>query len=83
MEYLYQQCDNPLCRLTPRQIQMLEMLLANPGATNQVLAEKMNVSESTVKKHLHDIYRIIEVQNRTECLMLLLRGCSSHGQAPG
>jgi DNA-binding NarL/FixJ family response regulator len=83
MTLLCQPCTNPICNLTPRQIQLLETLLANPGATNQVLAEKMNVSESTVKKHLRDIYRITGVQNRTECLVLLLRGCDSHGRVSG
>lgn len=44
----------------------------NPGATNRELARQMQVSERTVKKHFYDIYRTMGVQNRSECLVLLL-----------
>ncbi len=73
MASLHQPCNNPLCSLTPRQIDLLERLIANPGVTNRDLAEQMSVSESTVKKHLHDIYQATGTQNRSECLVLLVR----------
>ncbi|MBP6473134.1 MAG: response regulator transcription factor [Chloroflexi bacterium] len=66
-------CSNPWCRLTPRQLELLERLAAHPGATNRQIARQMHVSERTVKKHFCDIYRAIGVQNRSECLVLLLR----------
>jgi DNA-binding NarL/FixJ family response regulator len=61
-----------LCNLTPRQIELLQRLIASPGATNRDLAGQMSVSERTVKKHFYDIYRAMGVQNRSECLVLLL-----------
>lgn len=63
-----------MCSLTPRQLELLERLIANPGATNRDLAGQMSVSERTVKKHFFDIYRAMGVQNRSECLVLLLNG---------
>jgi DNA-binding NarL/FixJ family response regulator len=78
----HQPCNNPLCNLTPRQTELLETLWVNPGMTNRELAKKMGISESTVKKHLRDIYRATGAKNRIECLALLLRGCAPHGQEP-
>ena len=67
------ECRNPFCELTSRQTELLERLMNNPGATNRELARQMQVSEWTVKKHFYGIYRTMGVQNRSECLMLLLR----------
>lgn len=69
----WRECRNPLCKLTSRQIELLERLAANPGVTNRELARQMQLSERTVKKHFYDIYRAMDVQNRSECLALLLR----------
>ena len=66
-------CDNPLCELTPRQMELLEVLVANPAATNSDLAQRLYVSENTVKKYLKEIYRAVGAQNRSECLALLLQ----------
>ena len=70
---LCRECTNPFRALTSRQTELLERLMNNPGATNRELASQMQVSERTVKKHFYDIYRAMGVQNRSECLVLLLR----------
>jgi DNA-binding NarL/FixJ family response regulator len=70
---LYYRCDNPLCELTPRQMELLEVLVANPAATNSDLAQRLHVSENTVKKYLKEIYRAVGAQNRSECLVMLLQ----------
>lgn len=66
-------CHNPLCQITPRQKELLALMATNPGATNYDLACQLRVSERTVKRYLSDIYRIVGVQSRSECLMMLLR----------
>lgn len=66
-------CDNPLCELTPRQMELLEVLVARPAATNRDLARCLHVSENAVKKYLREIYRTVGAQNRSECLALLLQ----------
>jgi len=67
-------CGGPLCQsLTPRQGELLKLLAANPAATNRELALELSISETTVKKYFYQIYRLIGVQNRGECVALLVR----------
>lgn len=73
----YTPCHNPLCQMTPRQKELLGLVINNPGATNYELSLQMGVSERTVKRYLSDVYRIVGVQNRSECLFLLIQ----HGQS--
>jgi DNA-binding NarL/FixJ family response regulator len=75
-------CHNPLCQITPRQKELLELLAANPGATNYDLAHQLCVSERTVKRYLSDIYRVVGVQNRSECLTILVRQSLVGGHDP-
>jgi len=39
------------------------------GLPNKVIADRMNLSEHTVKYHLANLYRQLGAKNRTECLM--------------
>lgn len=66
-------CHNPVCQMTPRQKELLSLVAKNPGATNYDLALQLGVSVRTVKRYMSDIYRIVGVQNRSECVALLWR----------
>lgn len=57
---------NPV--LTPRQRELLERLAA--GASNRCLAEAMSLTESTVKRHVHNICRRLGAGNRVEAVAL-------------
>jgi DNA-binding NarL/FixJ family response regulator len=50
--------------LTPREIEILELVAE--GHSNSKLARMLWVTEQTVKFHLSNIYRKLEVSNRTE-----------------
>ncbi len=50
--------------LTRREFQILSCL--RDGATNQQIAEKLTVSEHTIKSHLYNIYKKLSVRNRLE-----------------
>ena len=50
--------------LTKRELEIL--LLVADGSSNGQLAKKLWVTEQTVKFHLSNIYRKLEVANRTE-----------------
>jgi DNA-binding NarL/FixJ family response regulator len=50
--------------LTPRELEILRLVAA--GSTNGEVARKLWVTEQTVKFHLRNIYRKINVANRTE-----------------
>src|SRR5260221_1999130 len=49
--------------LTPREREV--MLLVADGLSNKDVGRRLNVSEGTVKVHLHSIYQKVDVQNRT------------------
>ena len=49
--------------LTPREREV--MLLVADGLSNRDVGRRLNVSEGTVKVHLHSIYQKVAVQNRT------------------
>jgi two-component system nitrate/nitrite response regulator NarL len=50
--------------LTPREAQVLRMVAA--GLRNRAIAQQLDISEGTVKIHLHNIYEKIDVENRVE-----------------
>jgi DNA-binding NarL/FixJ family response regulator len=59
--------DFPL--LTHRQQEVLR--LVGEGLSNAEIAERLFLSESTVKQHLRKAYRLLGVRNRTEAVRLL------------
>jgi two-component system, NarL family, nitrate/nitrite response regulator NarL len=50
--------------LTPRELQVLRMVAA--GLRNRAIAQQLEISEGTVKIHLHNIYEKVDVENRVE-----------------
>ncbi len=59
-----------LCsQLTLREIQVLE--LVEKQASNQEIAEELFVSLSTVKTHLRNIFRKLEVKNRSQAVEIM------------
>jgi DNA-binding NarL/FixJ family response regulator len=49
--------------LSPRERQIT--LLVSDGLTDKLVAEQLNLAESTVKSHLHHIYKKLGIPNRT------------------
>ncbi|MFT6005351.1 MAG: ATP/maltotriose-dependent transcriptional regulator MalT [Pseudoalteromonas tetraodonis] len=52
--------------LTKRERQMLDTIVT--GETNKEIAEKLFISEQTVKWHLHQLYQKLGVKNRTSAI---------------
>lgn len=52
--------------LSPREIEVL--VLIKEGLSNKEIAEKLFISLSTVKTHINNIYKILEVKNRREAI---------------
>ncbi|RKR07263.1 LuxR family transcriptional regulator of csgAB operon [Kushneria sinocarnis] len=71
--YWYRQYEEgtstPLASLTPREREILGML--DSGASNQDIADRLMISEHTVKSHLYHVFRKLKVRNRTQALHLL------------
>ncbi len=57
--------------LTPKEIKILSLL--SQGYSNNVLAEKLFVSTSTVRTHLRHINSKLNVGNRTEAVAVARR----------
>jgi DNA-binding NarL/FixJ family response regulator len=61
----------PLPRLTLRHRQLLDLLAA--GHTNGQIARRLGLSEGTVRTHLQNLYRRLQVSSRTEAVIRALR----------
>jgi DNA-binding NarL/FixJ family response regulator len=55
---------SPVSALTEREEMVLALLAV--GASNQQIAERLHLSESTVKFHLRNVFAKLGVSNRTE-----------------
>ena len=62
----------PLDQLTPRQNDILSQLAE--GKSNRDIAAALDLTEGTVKQHVHAIYKVMQVVNRVEAVNLYLRG---------
>ena len=63
--------DNPLKTLTSREKEVLQ--LAAEGANNKEIAEKLVLSEVTVKSHMNSIFKKLKVTNRTQAGLLAIQ----------
>ncbi len=56
----------PACGLTKRELEIIGLL--GTGASNVQIADRLFVSEHTVKSHLYNIFKKIDVHNRTQAV---------------
>lgn len=57
--------------LTPREIEVLQML--TNGMSNKAVAQKLHISEHTVKFHISSIFQKLDVSTRTEAVAVGVR----------
>jgi DNA-binding NarL/FixJ family response regulator len=69
----------PWCELTQRQRQVLTLIAE--GLSNKKIAAALTTTESTVKAHVKEIIRRLNVANRTQAALLAARGGSPQGAA--
>lgn len=62
--------------LTRREREILSLL--EHGATNAAMARAMSVSEHTIKTHLYNIYKKIDVANRVEAINWSRQNIAAH-----
>ncbi len=65
--------------LTRRERQIITFL--SMGASNQQIAEQLFVSENTVKTHLHNIFKKIDVKNRVQALIWAKENISEYSMS--
>ena len=56
--------EPPDCRLTSRQQQVLSLI--GEGYPNKIIADRLQITEQTVKLHVKQIFRELRVYNRTQ-----------------
>ena len=61
-------------QLTKREMQIVTLFREHPDYSATGLAEKLNVSESTLRNHLTRVYRKLGVKNRSALLNKVMRG---------
>ncbi|ORA21363.1 response regulator transcription factor, partial [Mycobacterium aquaticum] len=59
--------------LAPRELEVLQHLVA--GQRNRTIALTLGISENTVKFHVRNLFRKLDVSSRTEAIAL----ANSHG----
>ena len=60
-----------LAKLSERQQQVVALVCE--GLSNKMIAQKLNVSEGTIKVHLHTIFKKLGVQSRLALIVALSR----------
>lgn len=58
--------------LTDRERDVAELLIE--GLSNRRIARQLQISERTVKNHLHSIFGKLDVSDRTQAVIKLMRG---------
>lgn len=53
--------------LTPRELEIVRMIAQ--GLRNRAIAERLSISEGTVKIHLHNVYEKLKVDGRLELML--------------
>ncbi len=57
--------------LTPKESSIVEFLVK--GLDNKEIAAKLNITELTVKTHLRNIYKKLNVKNRTQLVLMVMQ----------
>ena len=61
----------PVIRVTPREREIIDALLV--AASNRTIAERLGISEQSVKNRLTGLYKKLGVGNRVELVLVLMR----------
>ncbi len=70
---------DPHGRITHREQEIIDFVAK--GLSNKEIAQRLAISEHTVSRHLYNIFRMLNIQNRTK-LMILGRVASKHKHYP-
>ncbi len=65
--------------LSKREKEILDLVAS--GNSNKDIANALFISEKTVRTHLHNIFRKLDISKRTEAVSLMMDACSTEGLA--
>lgn len=72
--------ENPLTQLTDRERQI--MRLVSEGLSNKEIGRRLNISDGTIKVHLHHIFQKLDITNRTVLAALAISRNELHAASP-
>jgi two-component system, NarL family, nitrate/nitrite response regulator NarL len=72
--------DNSLTILTERECQIAR--LVSEGLSNKEIARVLNITDGTIKVHLHNIFQKLEISNRTLLAIFAERSLGSPEDEP-
>ena len=58
-----------IATLTPKERQVISAMAITPGARNKAVADRLHMSEHTLRNHLTGIYAKLDLENRLELCM--------------
>ncbi|MDP2505850.1 MULTISPECIES: response regulator transcription factor [unclassified Oceanobacter] len=58
-----------LSQMTPQQLRVLQLIAE--GALNKQIGYTLNIKETTVKSHISDIFRKLNINNRTQAALIV------------
>ena len=61
----------PVAKITPREREIIDAILG--AASNRVIAERLGISEQSVKNRLTGLYKKLGVGNRVELILVLMK----------
>jgi two-component system nitrate/nitrite response regulator NarL len=73
--------ENVLTVMTDRERQI--MSLVSEGLSNKEIGRRLNITDGTIKVHLHHIYQKLEISNRTALAALVISNNGIAGVLPG
>lgn len=79
-ETIWERPTRPLPELTRRESEILRLL--TEGHSNAAIATRLFISHHTVKTHVYNIFRKIEVPNRTKAAAWYMRNASGNSHLP-
>jgi len=62
-----------IASLTPREREIIDVIITHGRSTNKEIAGHLNMSEHTLRNHLSSIYSKLELENRLELAMYALK----------
>lgn len=60
----------PVVKLTPREREIIDAIFS--AASNRVIAQRLGISEQSVKNRLTGLYKKLGVGNRVELILVLM-----------
>lgn len=61
----------PVVKLTPREREIIDAILG--AASNRAIAQRLGISEQSVKNRLTSVYKKLGVGNRVELILVLMK----------